>query len=118
MTRLTMATALTVAVLAVPAWAQAPAGHDHSHPADSEKSAAAPPAPAPSPSTAAPQGGSGMMGGGMSGQPLYRDTDNRAYSGNKPMGRFDSASMPPPRAATSSIARGGFGRSVTGTVSS
>jgi uncharacterized protein YgiB involved in biofilm formation len=59
-----------------------------------------------------------MMGGRMSGQPLYRDTDNRAFSGNKPMGRFDSASMPPPRAATSSIARGGFGRSATGTVSS
>jgi hypothetical protein len=70
MTRLTMATALTVAVLAVPAWAQAPAGHDHSHPADSEKSAPATPAPAPSPSTAAPQGGSGMMGGGMSHMPM------------------------------------------------
>ncbi len=47
MTRLTMATALTVAALAVPAWAQAPAGHDHSHSADSEKSAPANPAPAP-----------------------------------------------------------------------
>jgi uncharacterized protein YgiB involved in biofilm formation len=59
-----------------------------------------------------------MMGGGLGAQPLYRDVDNRAYSGNKPIGRFDSASMPPPRAATSSIARGGFGRSATGTVSS
>ena len=64
MTRLTMATALTVAALAVPAWAQAPAGHDHSHPAGSEKSAPATPAPAPSTSSAAPQGG-GMMSGGM-----------------------------------------------------
>lgn len=71
MTRLTMATALTVAALAVPAWAQAPAGHDHSHPADSEKSAPATPAPAPSPSVgAAPQGGAGMMGGGMGNMPM------------------------------------------------
>jgi hypothetical protein len=72
MTRLTMATAFTVAALAVPAWAQAPAGHDHSHPADSEKSAAAPaaPAPAPSPSAAAPQGGAGMMGGGTGNMPM------------------------------------------------
>ena len=59
-----------------------------------------------------------VMGGGFGAQPLYRDVDNRAYSGTKPIGRFDSASMPPPRAATSSIARGGFGRSATGTVSS
>lgn len=64
MTHLTMATVLTVAALAVPAWAQAPAGHDHSHSSDSEKSATAPasPSPAPSPSATAPQGGAGMMG--------------------------------------------------------
>ena len=59
MTRLTMATALTVATLAVPAWAQAPAEYDHSHSADSEKSA--PANPAPGPATAAPQGGMPMM---------------------------------------------------------
>lgn len=62
--RLTLATALTLAALATPAWAQAPAGHDHSHAADSEKSAPAPAdqALAPSPSaTAAPQGGMGNM---------------------------------------------------------
>lgn len=76
MTRLTMATALTVAALAVPAWAQAPAGHDHSHPADSEKSAPATPAPAPSPSAAAPQGGAGMMGGGMGNMPMMNDMKN------------------------------------------
>ena len=73
MTRLTMATALTVAALTAPAWAQAPAGHDHSHSAESEKSAQAPasPVPAPSPSaTAAPQGGMGMMGGGMGNMPM------------------------------------------------
>lgn len=72
MMRLTMATALLATALAVPAWAQAPAGHDHSHSADSEKSATAPttPAPAPSPSAAAPQGGMGMMGGGMGNMPM------------------------------------------------
>ena len=59
MTRLTMATALTVAGLAVPAWAQAPAEHDHSHSGDTEKSD--PANPAPGPATAAPQGGMGMM---------------------------------------------------------
>lgn len=73
MTRLTMATALTVAALAVPAWAQAPAGHDHSHTADSEKTGPATPAPAPSPSAAAPQGGAGMMGGGMGQMGMMND---------------------------------------------
>ena len=76
MTRLTMATALTVAALAVPAWAQAPAGHDHSHSGNSEKSAPATPAPAPSPSAAAPQGGAGMMGGGMGNMPMMNDMKN------------------------------------------
>lgn len=76
-----------------------------------------------------------MMGGGMSAQPLYRDTNNRAYSGTKPMGRFDDRLMPPPRpvgqadamprgpqqaagapvqerrAATAPVQRGGFGMS-------
>ena len=80
MTRLTMATALTVAALVVPAWAQAPAGHDHSHPADSEKSAPATPAPAPSPSAAAPQGGAGMMGGGMGNMPMMNDMKNMMSS--------------------------------------
>ena len=59
MTRLTMATALTVAALAVPAWAQAPAEHDHSHSGNTEKSA--PANPTPGPAIAAPQGGMGMM---------------------------------------------------------
>jgi hypothetical protein len=78
MTRLTMATAFTVAALAVPAWAQAPAVHDHSHPADSEKSAAA--TPAPSPSAAAPQGGAGTMGGGMGNMPMMNDMKNMMSS--------------------------------------
>jgi hypothetical protein len=54
-----MATALTVAALTVPAWAQAPAEHDHSHSGNTEKSV--PASPAPGPATAAPQGGMGMM---------------------------------------------------------
>ncbi|WP_426530368.1 Spy/CpxP family protein refolding chaperone [Bradyrhizobium sp. McL0615] len=58
MTRLTMATVLTVAALTVPAWAQAPAEHDHSHSGNTEKSA--PANPAPGPATAAPQGGTPM----------------------------------------------------------
>lgn len=70
MTRLTMMTALMLAALATPAWAQAPAGHDHSHSADSEKSAPATPAPAPGPSAAASQGGAGMMAGGMGNMPM------------------------------------------------
>lgn len=70
MTRLTMMTALMLVALATPAWAQAPAGHDHSHSADSEKSARATPAPAPGPSAAAPQGGAGMMAGGMGNMPM------------------------------------------------
>jgi LTXXQ motif family protein len=80
MTRLTMATALTVAALAVPAWAQTLAGHDHSHAADSEKSAPANPAPAPSPSAAAPRGGAGMMGGGMGNLPMMNDMKNMMSS--------------------------------------
>ena len=80
MTRLTMATALAVAALAVPAWAQAPAGHDHSHPTDSEKTAPATPAPAPSPSAATPQGGAGMMGGGMGNMPMMNDMKNMMSS--------------------------------------
>ena len=63
MTRLTMATALTVAALVVPAWAQAPAGHDHSHPADSEKSVPATPAP-----------------GGMGNMPMMNDMKNMMSS--------------------------------------
>jgi hypothetical protein len=71
-----MATALTVAALAVPAWAQAPAGHDHSHTADSEKTGPATPSPAPSPPAAAPQGAAGMMGGGMGNMPMMNDMKN------------------------------------------
>ncbi|MCA3260560.1 MAG: DUF1190 domain-containing protein [Telmatospirillum sp.] len=82
-----------------------------------------------------------MMGGGMSAQPLYRDTNNRAYSGTRPMGRFDDRMMPPPRpvgqaasmprgpqqaagapvqerrASTAPVQRGGFGMSGGGRAS-
>jgi uncharacterized protein YgiB involved in biofilm formation len=42
-----------------------------------------------------------MGGGGMAAQPIYRDTQNRTYSGagTRPLGRFDDRLMPPPRAA-------------------
>jgi uncharacterized protein YgiB involved in biofilm formation len=84
-----------------------------------------------------------MMGGGMMAQPLYRDASNRAYSGTRPMGRFDDRLMPPPRpvagqnaaamprgpqqtagtpvqerrAANAPVERGGFGRTAGGRAS-
>lgn len=41
-----------------------------------------------------------MSGGGMAAQPVYRDAQNRAYTGAgaRPLGRFDDRLMPPPRA--------------------
>ena len=61
-----MTTALVVAALTVPGWAQnpAPAEHDSHHPSDSAKSAPAPANPAPAagqPGMNAPQGGMGNM---------------------------------------------------------
>lgn len=81
MKRLIMATALTVAALAPPAWAQAPAPaeHDSHHPSDSARSEPAPATPAPAagqPGMNAPQGGMGcmpmmdMMKGMMSNMPM------------------------------------------------
>jgi hypothetical protein len=81
MKRLMMATALTVAALTVPAWAQTPtpAEHDSHHPSDSAKSEPAPATPAPAagpPGTNAPQGGMGgmpmmgMMKGMMNNMPM------------------------------------------------
>jgi hypothetical protein len=64
MKRLIMATALAVAALTPPTWAQSPAEHDAHHPADSAQSAPAPANPAPAaspPSMGAPQGGMGNM---------------------------------------------------------
>ncbi len=80
MKRMMMATVLTVAALAAPAWAQAPAPaeHDSHHPADSAKPEPAPatPAPAAGQPGIAPQGGMGgmpmmdMMKGMMSNMPM------------------------------------------------
>jgi LTXXQ motif family protein len=64
MKRIMMATALTVAALTTPTWAQSPAEHDSHHPADIAKSAPVPANPAPaasSPGMGAPQGGMGNM---------------------------------------------------------
>jgi hypothetical protein len=61
MKRLIMATALTVAALTTPTWAQTPAEHDSHHPAGSAKAATAPSQPGMN----APEGGMGgipMMG--------------------------------------------------------
>lgn len=68
-----------------------------------------------------------MMGGRYSGQPVYRDTTNTAYSGGRPVGNFKDRAMPPPRSTTSvagvptggspgvNSTRGGFGASASGT---
>lgn len=95
MTRLTMTTALALTALAVPAWAQAPApaGHDHSHAADSEKSAPATPAPAPGPSAAAPQGGAGMMAGGMGNMPMMGMMSDMKNMMNRMSGMHDMGMM-------------------------
>lgn len=66
-----------------------------------------------------------MMGGGYAAAPIYRDTQNNAYTGrDRTVGRLDSARMPPPARAAGSVgvpkfemarqqnvSRGGFGRS-------
>lgn len=72
-----------------------------------------------------------MTGGAFAATPLYRDTQNTAYTGRKPVGRIDSARMPPPQrvAGTSGVPpfgvqrgirdtpRGGFGRTGFGAAS-
>jgi hypothetical protein len=65
MKRLMMATALSVAALATPAWAQSPPGQDLHHPADSAQST-------PAPANPAPAGSSPGMGapGGMGNMPM------------------------------------------------
>ncbi|MFN4087842.1 MAG: DUF1190 domain-containing protein [Alphaproteobacteria bacterium] len=68
-----------------------------------------------------------MMGGGVATTPVYRDTQNTAYTGNRNIGRLDSARMPPPARVAGSagvpkfemarrqaVARGGFGRTGSG----
>src|SRR6187549_183595 len=77
MKRLIMATAISVASLTAPAWAQAPAPaeHDSHHPSDSSKSVNPPPA-ASQPGMNTPQGGMGgmpmmdMMKGMMGNMPM------------------------------------------------
>lgn len=67
----------------------------------------------------------GRMGNNVVSQPVYRDAQNTAYTGGgsgkaagRVIGRFDQASLPPPKAAPGSrgvpdlaVARGGFGQS-------
>ena len=64
MKRMMVATALMIAALTSPTWAQSPAEHDSHHPPESAKSAPAPARPAPAasqPDKGAPQGGMGNM---------------------------------------------------------
>ena len=81
MKRLTMATAITVAALSVPAWAQAPAPaeHDLHHPSDGSKSGPAPVNPPP----AAGQPGMNTPQGGMGGMPMMGMM--KGMMGNMPM---------------------------------
>ena len=67
----------------------------------------------------------GKSGNNFVSQPVYRDAQNTAYTGGgsggaagRAIGRFDNASLPPPKAAPGSrgvpdlaVARGGFGQS-------
>lgn len=69
----------------------------------------------------------GKSGNNVISQPVYRDAENTAYTGGsgtgsgrsagRVIGRFDQASLPPPKAAPGSrgvpdlaVARGGFGQ--------
>jgi uncharacterized protein YgiB involved in biofilm formation len=62
-----------------------------------------------------------MMGRSLSGlgggQPVYRDTANTAYSGNKTLGKVNERFSPPPSAPGQQAARGGFGQSAVGSAS-
>lgn len=59
------------------------------------------------------------MGGGVAAQPVWRDASNRAYSGTRPLGRFDDRVAPAPRlpGTPAAVERGGFGRSAVGSAS-
>lgn len=63
-----------------------------------------------------------MLGGGMgmAGQPVWRDARNTAYVGGRPAGTVDPASMARARSTgmPPQVARGGFGTSAVGNVSS
>ncbi|MBL8806493.1 MAG: DUF1190 domain-containing protein [Rhodospirillales bacterium] len=69
-----------------------------------------------------------LAGGALAAQPLYRDTQNRAYTGTRLTGTaFDSRTMPPPRPVAQAaqagarpagtVERGGFGRTGAGRIS-
>ncbi|MGE0744787.1 MAG: DUF1190 domain-containing protein [Rhodospirillales bacterium] len=77
--------------------------------------------------------GRSMGGQGLMSQPVYRDTNNTAYSGNRSIGRLDNASMAPPSKvagtagapssstlakASSTASRGGFGATASRSSSS
>lgn len=55
--------------------------------------------------------GRALGGPGLGAQPLYRDPNNTAYSGNRQVGKLSPSRFPDaPKATPTGIARGGFGR--------
>lgn len=59
------------------------------------------------------------LGGGFGAQPLYRDPNNTAYSGGKPLGQLSANRFPDaPKASPLAVSRGGFGRTGSAMTSS
>lgn len=55
--------------------------------------------------------GRALGGPGLGAQPLYRDPNNTAYTGNRQVGKLSPSRFPDaPKATPTGIARGGFGR--------
>lgn len=55
--------------------------------------------------------GRALGGPGLGAQPLYRDPNNTAYTGNRSLGQLSGNRFPDaPKATPTSVARGGFGR--------
>lgn len=73
-------------------------------------------APRPQDQARGPAAAGGTAGSAYYARPVYRDVNNAVYSGREALGT--TRVLPPPKAAPTSIARGGFGRTGTGTVSS
>lgn len=55
--------------------------------------------------------GRALGGPGLGAQPLYRDPNNTAYTGNRQLGQLSTNRFPDaPKATPTGVARGGFGR--------
>lgn len=76
-----------------------------------------PPSAGPAPEQSQWQGRQTAGGSGAGfGRPVYRDVNNTVYSGREPLGQ--TRLLAPPRPSPTTVARGGFGRTGLGTVSS